>query len=136
MGEKTHNSLLILTFDERRWLTPTNQIPTIFYGANVRQGSYGEAVNHYRVLRTIEDVCTESRTPAMPRRRLRITDCWTTGGSGGASGSGGSVGAQVARWAPAAGVGSGGASALAGWDGGSSTVLSRWRLERRGERLL
>jgi hypothetical protein len=76
----THNSLLIVTWDEDGTNTPTNQIPTIFAGAKVRPGNYtetnlnannphvgsptdpgiqtptGTAMNHYNVLSTIEDV--------------------------------------------------------------------------------
>ncbi|MGW3965507.1 alkaline phosphatase family protein [Amycolatopsis sp. NPDC005003] len=50
---KTHNSLLITTFDEDSG-TSVNQIFTTFTGANVKVGSYGESINHYTVLRTIE----------------------------------------------------------------------------------
>ena len=51
---KTHNSLLILTFDEDDF-TKTNHIPTIFIGANVIPGSVeADATDHYRVLRTLQ----------------------------------------------------------------------------------
>ena len=50
---KTHNSLLITTFDEDS-NTSVNQIFTTFTGANVKVGSYSESINHYTVLRTIE----------------------------------------------------------------------------------
>lgn len=73
---KTHNSLLIVTFDEDANNTPTNQITTIFAGALVKPGTYpetninppdarppdglitptGTAMNHYNVLRTIEEM--------------------------------------------------------------------------------
>ncbi len=76
----THNSLLIVTWDEDGDNTASNQIATIFAGANVRPGSYtetnlnlnnpyvaspgdpgiqtptGTAMNHYNVLATIEDI--------------------------------------------------------------------------------
>jgi hypothetical protein len=76
----THNSLLIVTWDEDGDNTATNQIPTIFAGAKVKPGKYtetnlnannphvgsptdpgiqtptGTAMNHYNVLSTIEDV--------------------------------------------------------------------------------
>jgi phosphatidylinositol-3-phosphatase len=51
---KTHNSLFILTFDESD--SSTNQIPTIFVGSMVQPGDYGERVDHYRVLRTLEEM--------------------------------------------------------------------------------
>ncbi|MFF1612848.1 alkaline phosphatase family protein [Amycolatopsis sp. NPDC058278] len=50
---KTHNSLLITTFDEDSG-TSVNQIFTTFTGANVKVGSYSESISHYTVLRTIE----------------------------------------------------------------------------------
>ncbi len=77
---KTHNSLLILTFDEDGDNTPSNQITTIFAGAKITAGDYpesnlnganpyvatpgdpgvqtptGTAMNHYNVLATIEDI--------------------------------------------------------------------------------
>jgi hypothetical protein len=72
---QTHNSLLIVTWDEDD-SSSGNHIPTIFVGPMVRQGQYPEAVNHYNVLRTIEDMFglayagqSGSATP--------ITDCWT-----------------------------------------------------------
>jgi len=50
---KTHNSLLIVTFDEDNSLS-LNHISTTFVGARVKTGSYSEKINHYNVLRTIE----------------------------------------------------------------------------------
>ena len=76
----THNSLLIVTWDEDGDNTATNQIATIFAGAKVKPGNYtetnlnannphigsptdpgiqtptGTAMNHYNVLSTIEDI--------------------------------------------------------------------------------
>jgi hypothetical protein len=52
---KTHNSLLIVTWDEDDF-TAANHIPTIFYGANMGAGNYSETINHYNVLRTIEAI--------------------------------------------------------------------------------
>ena len=49
-----HNSLLVVTFDENAGGT-VKSIPTIIVGANVRQGVYSERLNHYGMLRTIED---------------------------------------------------------------------------------
>lgn len=73
---KTHNSVLIVTFDEDATNTATNQITTIFAGALVKPGNFpetninppdarppdgwitptGTAMNHYNLLRTIEDI--------------------------------------------------------------------------------
>src|SRR5262249_22369542 len=49
----SHNSLLIIQWDEDDNKTSANQIPTIFYGAQVRPGKYQERVDHYGVLRTL-----------------------------------------------------------------------------------
>ncbi|MFC0438261.1 alkaline phosphatase family protein [Kutzneria buriramensis] len=51
---KTHNSLLVVTWDEDD-NSANNQIPTIITGAGVTAGSYSETINHYNVLRTLED---------------------------------------------------------------------------------
>ena len=52
-----HNSLLIVTFDESGSSHDTdNHIATLAVGAMVRPGVYGERVDHYRLLRTIEDM--------------------------------------------------------------------------------
>ncbi len=51
----THNSLLIVTFDEDHG-TGANHIPTIFIGPMVRPGAYSQRIDHYRVLRTLEDM--------------------------------------------------------------------------------
>lgn len=50
-----HNSLLIVTFDENAGGT-AHSIPTIIVGANVHRGVYPERLNHYKMLRTIEDI--------------------------------------------------------------------------------
>ena len=49
---RSHNSLLIITFDETE--REDSWIPTIFFGAAVRPGSYDEQINHYSILRTLE----------------------------------------------------------------------------------
>jgi phosphatidylinositol-3-phosphatase len=71
---KTHNSLFILTFDEDNDVS-NNRIVTIFTGQKVKGGEYSETINHFSVLRTIEDMyglpyagAASSATP--------ITDCW------------------------------------------------------------
>jgi len=74
---RTHNSLLILTFDEDANNTLTNQVATIFAGALIKAGNYpeaninppdartqdggiitptGTAMTHYNVLRTVEEM--------------------------------------------------------------------------------
>jgi hypothetical protein len=52
---RTHNSLLIVTFDEDDG-TAANHIPTVFVGPMVRPGDVGGRVDHYSILRTIEDM--------------------------------------------------------------------------------
>lgn len=50
-----HNSLLIITWDEDDF-SPRNHIPTLMIGPMVKPGQYPEKINHYSVLRTIEDI--------------------------------------------------------------------------------
>jgi hypothetical protein len=50
-----NNSLLIVTWDEDDF-AKANHIPLIFVGPMVKPGKYDENVNHYHVLRTIEDL--------------------------------------------------------------------------------
>jgi Phosphoesterase family len=49
-----HNSWLVVTFDENAGGT-VNPIPTIIVGDQVRPGPYAGKVDHYTLLRTIED---------------------------------------------------------------------------------
>jgi hypothetical protein len=70
---KTHNSLLVLTFDEDD-NTTANRIPTIFVGPMVKPGNYGETVNHYNVLHTIE---TAYGLPQLGVSAAPITDIWS-----------------------------------------------------------
>jgi hypothetical protein len=49
-----HNSLLIVTFDENAGGS-VKPIFTIIVGAKVRPGVHAKRLNHYRVLRTIEE---------------------------------------------------------------------------------
>jgi hypothetical protein len=57
---QSHNSLLIVTWDEDGTLLGLggdgNKVPTIFYGAHVRPGTYAEHTSHYGILRTVEDM--------------------------------------------------------------------------------
>jgi acid phosphatase len=52
---QSHRSLFIVTWDEDD-NSKVNRIPTIFVGPMVKQGKYDESINHYNVLRTIEDL--------------------------------------------------------------------------------
>ena len=49
---QTHNSLLVITWDEADNLGP-NRIPTLVLGQYVKPGTYSENVNHYNLLSTI-----------------------------------------------------------------------------------
>lgn len=49
---ETHNSLLIVTFDEDDYWSD-NRIPTIIYGDHVKPGVYAEHVTHFSVLSTL-----------------------------------------------------------------------------------
>jgi acid phosphatase len=49
----THNSLLVLTWDEDD-RSDSNRVVTVIAGAHVRPGRYAERVDHYRVLSTLE----------------------------------------------------------------------------------
>lgn len=52
---RTHDSLLIVTWDES-FRGKDNRIATIFAGAMVRQGTSAQRINHYNVLRTLEEM--------------------------------------------------------------------------------
>jgi acid phosphatase len=71
---KTHNSLLIVTWDEDDY-TESNQIPTIFYGAHVKTGTYNEQINHYNVLATLEQIYGLTKVGASASA-APITDIW------------------------------------------------------------
>jgi acid phosphatase len=74
---KTHNSLFILIWDEDDF-TAQNHIPEIFAGAHVRAGNYAETINHYDMLRTLEDMygLAPLNNAAIARA---ITDVWDDG---------------------------------------------------------
>jgi phosphatidylinositol-3-phosphatase len=72
---QAHNSLLILTFDEDDG-SASNQIVTIFVGPMVVVGQYAERINHYNVLRTIEEMYGLAHAGAAATA-TPITDCWT-----------------------------------------------------------
>ncbi len=52
---KTNNSLLIVTWDEDDG-SSNNHIATIFVGPMIKPGRYTDRINHYDVLRTIEEM--------------------------------------------------------------------------------
>ncbi|WP_349307896.1 MULTISPECIES: alkaline phosphatase family protein [unclassified Streptomyces] len=78
---KAHNSVLITTFDEDD-SAGNNQIATIFNGQPVKTGNYAERIDHFSVLRTIEDMYGLPYAGAAAQA-TPITDAWTTGGPSG-----------------------------------------------------
>ncbi|HET6558460.1 MAG TPA: alkaline phosphatase family protein [Prolixibacteraceae bacterium] len=71
---KSHNSLFILTFDEDD-KSMNNQIVTIFSGEMVKGGNYSGKINHYSLLRTIEQMYGLPYAGHAATARP-ITDCW------------------------------------------------------------
>jgi hypothetical protein len=72
----THNSLLVVTFDENDGGT-VNQIATVLVGQHVRRGTYPEWMNHYTLLRTLEDAY--GLAPLGHARDAKpLTTVWTT----------------------------------------------------------
>jgi acid phosphatase len=72
---RTHNSLLILTWDEDDD-SAGNHIPGVIVGAHVKPGSYAQRVDHYRMLRTIEAAYGLAPLGAAAARQP-ITGIWT-----------------------------------------------------------
>jgi hypothetical protein len=70
----THNSLLIVTFDEDSG-SSVNQIMTFFVGQHVKVGQYSEQINHYNVLRTLETAYGLSAI-GNAASAAAVTDCW------------------------------------------------------------
>jgi acid phosphatase len=65
---------LVVTFDEDE-STEANHVVTLFVGAHVRPGAYGERVDHVRVLRTVEDLFALPHVGASATV-APITDVW------------------------------------------------------------
>lgn len=69
-----HNdTLIVLTWDEG--LDRANTVATVFYGPMVKPGRYAEYVNHYTVLRTLEDLYGLPHA-GRSGEVAPITDCW------------------------------------------------------------
>ncbi len=69
-----NNSLLIVTWDEDD-NGSRNQIPTVFYGAHVKAGTYNEQISHYNVLSTLEQMYGLPKTGYAANAPV-ITDIW------------------------------------------------------------
>jgi hypothetical protein len=73
---KTHNSLLVVTFDEDNSQSG-NRIPTVLYGQPVTPGSSSSATyNHYNLLRTLEDLVGTSTHAGNAASASDITGIW------------------------------------------------------------
>lgn len=77
---KTHNSLLIVTWDEDnhfRFEPFRNHIPTILVGPMIQPGVYKQAYTHHDLLRTIEEMYG---LPPLGKSKQahRIADVWKT----------------------------------------------------------
>ncbi|HEV3342297.1 MAG TPA: alkaline phosphatase family protein, partial [Pirellulales bacterium] len=71
-----NNSLLIVTFDEND-SSAGNHIATIFDGQMVKPGQYNEAINHFNVLRTVEDMYGLTPTGTGASAASSITDVFS-----------------------------------------------------------
>ena len=69
-----NNGLLIVTWDEDD-NGPNNQIPTMFYGAGVKPGTYSEPISHYNVLSTVEQMYGVPKT-GLAANAPPINDIW------------------------------------------------------------
>jgi acid phosphatase len=68
---KTHNSLLIVTFDEDNGGS-SNHIFTTFVGAHTQVGTFSNQINHYNILSTIES----SNSLSHLNSATEITNVW------------------------------------------------------------
>ena len=73
----THNSLFIMTFDEDD-SSQGNRIATIFVGQMVVPGQYSESINHFNLLRTLEDMYNLPYA-GVSGNYQPITDVWIAG---------------------------------------------------------
>ncbi|WP_084730049.1 alkaline phosphatase family protein [Streptacidiphilus neutrinimicus] len=71
---RAHDSLLVVTWDEDD-NGPGNHIPTLIVGAGVKPGRYGELVDHYRLLRTLE-AAYGLQPLGESAQRAPVTDIW------------------------------------------------------------
>ena len=71
----THNSLLVLTWDEDD-RSQSNRILTVVGGAHVRPGRYAERIDHYRLLRTLEAL-EGSAAVGQSISATPVTSIWT-----------------------------------------------------------
>jgi hypothetical protein len=72
-----NNSLLVVTYDEDDF-TGTNKIATVFYGAHVAVGTYSQTINHYNVLRTLEEANRLTVHTGAAATASVIDYCWSS----------------------------------------------------------
>lgn len=72
---KDNNSLFILTFDEGSYAFDGDHIITLFTGDNIIGGYYDMYINHFSVLRTIQDMYNLKHS-GYSRTHYPITECW------------------------------------------------------------
>lgn len=77
---KSNNSLLIVTWDEDDD-GADNRIPTIFYGAGIRPGTYSQPINHYNVLSTVEEIYGLPKT-GQAASAPAVSGIWATSDGG------------------------------------------------------
>ena len=70
-----NTSLLIVTYDEDDW-SGNNRIATVFYGSHVKRGVYSDTINHFTVLRTIEDAMKLTHHAGAADYENAINYCW------------------------------------------------------------
>jgi phosphatidylinositol-3-phosphatase len=74
---RTHNSLLVLTWDEDDD-SADNHIATVFAGAMVKRGKYGGRIDHYSVLRTLADMYG-LQAPGKAAQAAPVGGIWSNG---------------------------------------------------------
>jgi len=73
-----HNSLLIVTFDEDDF-TDANVIPTTILGAGVKPGPSTQHIDHFSMLRTLQDMYGLPHAGASAHA-APVSGIWTNGG--------------------------------------------------------
>lgn len=72
---KTHNSILIVTWDEDDW-SADNHITTFMAGAHVQPGVYADPHDHYSLVRTIEDMHLITTNAGAAANAVHFDGCW------------------------------------------------------------
>ncbi|MGW9210056.1 alkaline phosphatase family protein [Embleya sp. NPDC055664] len=93
---KTHNSLLVVTWDEDNFRSE-NRIATILYGAHVKPGRYAGRKDHYSLLRTFEDMYGTRRS-GQAATAAPITEVWGDDGPGPSTVTIADPGAQTSKF--------------------------------------